>query len=57
LLHDPARREAFGRAGQQRSRDVFGVEAQAMRIQSIYDRLLANGQPGAHALSTNGGRQ
>jgi glycosyltransferase involved in cell wall biosynthesis len=40
MVADEARARAFGSAGRDRARTVFSVEAQALRVQSVYDRLL-----------------
>ena len=40
LVRDPERVRAFGRAGRERARVAFSVEAHAERVQGVYDRLL-----------------
>jgi glycosyltransferase involved in cell wall biosynthesis len=41
LVRDPERVGALGRAGRERARTAFSVEAHAERVQAVYDRLLA----------------
>ena len=41
LLRDPARAEAMGRAGQERRRAEFSIEATTRRVEELYDELYA----------------
>ena len=41
LLHDPARRAAFGQAAQRRARELFSAEVIVPRYEALYRRVLA----------------
>jgi glycosyltransferase involved in cell wall biosynthesis len=43
LVHDPERRAAMGRAGQERVSDLFTVERMARRIMEAYEALAGGG--------------
>lgn len=66
LLGDPARRERMGRAGRERRRGEFTLEAMVARVEALYERLYADsarrpGRPsavgGGRSRSGRGGRR
>lgn len=48
LLHDPARRDAFGRRGQEIAERHFRVERMVERIDDVYQQQLARKLPALH---------